>query len=169
MTLNFDVSQFGIFFVAAIVVIFLNGFFVALEYAIISIRASKVEALIQNNVKGARRLEKVIEEKEKVISGIQVGITMSSLALGFLSGDYFEPLMADVLSLINPSLRTFGLVFAFLLSTFFLVVFGELVFKNIALKYNVFIGLHGTYLLNKMMFILKPFVYVIYGYSRTAS
>ena len=163
MTLNFNISEFAIFFIASVVVILLNGFFVALEYAIISIRASKIEELVQKNVKGAKRVEKVIENKEKVISGIQVGITMSSLALGFLSGDYFEPLMADVLSILNPSLRTFGLVLAFLLSTFFLVVFGELVFKNIALKYNVFIGLHGTYFLNKIMFILKPFVYVIYG------
>ena len=114
----------------------LNGFFVMAEYSLVRIRKSRLEELIQQGNERARAVLNMTLSLDTYLSATQMGITISSLALGWLGGPflvellrgligtgYFEPWSVHVASII---LTTFVLVFVH-------VVFGELVPRSIAL------------------------------------
>lgn len=119
----------------------LNAFFVASEFAIVKVRESQLHT-DELGLKRAKRLKVargIVKHLDTYLSATQVGITLASLALGFLG----EPL---VMKLLAPTLKMFGvfsettvrvvsLVSAYALFTFFHVVFGELVPKSVAIRY----------------------------------
>lgn len=119
----------------------LNAFFVASEFAIVKVRESQLHT-DELGQKRARRLvvaRSIVKHLDTYLSATQVGITLASLALGFLG----EPL---VMKLLAPTLKTLGifsdttvrvisLVSAYALFTFFHVVLGELVPKSVAIRY----------------------------------
>jgi len=114
---------------AVLVLVGLNGFFVASEFAIVKVRSSQLEALEASGEKKARRAIEVTENLEAYLSATQLGITLASLALGWVG----EPCMAR---LILPMLQTLGVVseavlhtisvgLAFAVITFLHIVLGE--------------------------------------------
>lgn len=120
----------------------LNAFFVASEFAIVKVRESQLHSDDEGTTKRRRKLgvaRQVVKHLDAYLSANQVGITLASLALGFLG----EPL---VMKLLAPALKMTGLfsdtviklvslVTAYALFTFFHVVLGELVPKSIAIRY----------------------------------
>ncbi len=120
----------------ALAVVSLNAFFVATEFAIVRVRATRIEELVTRGVKRAVATKNVLENLNAYLSACQVGITLTSLGLGWVG----EPAFAR---LIEPPLRSLGLgplaihstalALAFGLITFLHVVFGELVPKTIAI------------------------------------
>jgi CBS domain containing-hemolysin-like protein len=117
----------------------LNGLFVAAEFALVSLRRTRVEELIQHGTAGARAVLAALDNLGRSIASTQLGITLTSIGLGFVG----EPALADLL---EPPFRflpagpgtaaahTAATVLAFLLITFLHVVFGELIPKTIALQ-----------------------------------
>src|ERR1041384_3896690 len=73
--------------------VFANGFFVASEFALVGVRRSRVEMLAQSGHAGARRLLRLLNNLNGYISATQLGITMASLALGWVG----EPVFAHIL------------------------------------------------------------------------
>ena len=71
-----------------------NGFFVATEFALVSIRRSKVAELQARRVRGAGVLSQAVHNLDSYIAGTQIGITLASLALGWLG----EPAIAHLLA-----------------------------------------------------------------------
>ncbi len=69
------------------VFLLLNGLFVAFEFAIIALRRSRIEELVQKGHAGAKRVQTMHQQMDKTIAGAQLGITLASLALGWL-GDH---------------------------------------------------------------------------------
>lgn len=121
------------------VLIFLNGFFVAAEFALVAIRKTKVEEMVNRNIAGAHLVQKTLQNLDQTIAATQLGITLASIALGFVG----EPVLARVLeplfSWVDSSWQAFtvhGLAttFSFFLITFLHVVFGELIPKTLALR-----------------------------------
>jgi magnesium and cobalt exporter, CNNM family len=112
-------------------VVVMNGFFVAAEYALVRSRANKVEALESEGVSGAALLHKQIGDIDEYIATCQVGITMASIGLGALG----EPTLANLLE--NPlgDVASHGLAvvisgfIAYSVLTVLHVTFGELVPK----------------------------------------
>jgi CBS domain containing-hemolysin-like protein len=116
-----------------------NGFFVAAEFALVSVRRTRIEELVQQGTVGARAVKRAIEDPDRFIAATQLGITIASLGLGWLG----EPALAH---LIEPVVTLFpeawtglashsisaGLAFAVI--TFLHVVIGELMPKSIALQ-----------------------------------
>ncbi|MGX2982399.1 hemolysin family protein [Helicobacter sp. 23-1045] len=121
----------ALFFVA------LNGFFVLSEFAIVKVRRSKLEELAKKNKANAKLSLKITKSLDTYLSATQLGITLSSLALGWLG----EPAIAKVLHKAFSGffgentilLHSVSFVIAFTLITFLHIVFGELVPKSIAI------------------------------------
>jgi len=122
--------------VAVAFLILANAFFVAVEFALVSIRATRVEQLVEAHVPGARAARQLQLRMDELLPAVQLGVTLCSLALGWLG----EPLAASILArwlVALPQARIWAHVVAvavgFALITYFHVVVGELVPKSLAL------------------------------------
>ena len=71
----------------------LNGLFVAAEFALVAVRKTRVEELVQRGLKGAAAAESAINRLDRSIAATQLGITLASIALGWVA----EPALADLL------------------------------------------------------------------------
>jgi CBS domain containing-hemolysin-like protein len=123
-----------------------NGFFVAAEFALVAVRRTRVEELVNQGRPGARSLMHAIENMNRSVAACQLGITLASLALGFMS----EPAIASLVSplfahlpwdLQGPLARACSIVLTLGLVTYFHVVFGEQMPKIAALQASESLGL----------------------------
>ena len=128
-------------FVAVALLILANAFFVAAEFALVSIRDTRIEQLLAAGVPGARAVRRLQQDLDDFLPAVQLGVTLCSLALGWLG----EPLAASVLmgwfsllpftephALFYANITAVALGFAAI--TYFQVVVGELVPKSLALR-----------------------------------
>jgi CBS domain containing-hemolysin-like protein len=124
-------------FVAVAMLILANAFFVAAEFALVSIRETRIEQMLAAHVPGARAVRRLQLGLDELLPAVQLGVTLCSLALGWLG----EPLAASIL------MRWFGglphanlyaniaaVTLGFAIITYFHVVVGELVPKSLALR-----------------------------------
>ena len=130
--------------VAVGMLILANAFFVAAEFAMVSTRDTRIEQLLANKVPGARAVRRLQHEIEYFLPAVQLGVTLCSLAIGWIG----EPMAAGlVLGWINliPHPVAYAQVYAhaasltavalgFCLITYFHVTIGELVPKSLALR-----------------------------------
>ncbi len=135
-----------IFYLAGIVFfLFLNAFFVASEFAIVKVRASQIEGeLKENPVKAATSL-KVVNNLDSYLSANQLGITIASLALGFLGEPFVAALVSPLLMQTGMSVwwvKGISFTLAILSFTFLHVVIGELMPKSIAIRYPLGTTMH---------------------------
>jgi putative hemolysin len=131
-------SQFLLFHGVAIVVLILaNAFFVAAEFAVVSVRETRIEQLIAERRPGARIVRRLQENLGDFLPAVQIGVTICSLALGWMG----EPAIAGVFEFwmrglphahLYAHLTAVPLAFAFI--TYFEVLLGELVPKALALR-----------------------------------
>lgn len=132
--INAGYSTFMIF--AAFVFVLLNGFFVLSEFSIVKVRHSKLEQLVKEKKPNAKQALEIISKLDTYLSACQLGVTISSLALGWLGEPAIARLLAYFLApfeLGNALLHTISFVIAFSLITLLHVVIGELVPKSIAI------------------------------------
>lgn len=131
-------QEFLIFLFVSVLFILFNGFFVAAEFALVGVRRSKIEELATRSSR-AKAVLKALEHQDIIISATQLGVTFSSLSLGFLAGSYFEPLLDQYFrdfSFLPPNTASLiGGIVAISITSYFQVVLGELVFKSVALQY----------------------------------
>ncbi len=123
--------------VAVAMLILANAYFVAVEFALISVRDTRVEQLLAARVPGARAVRSLQRNLDDLLPAVQLGVTLCSLALGWLG----EPLAAQMLAGwmgALPHAQIYGHVAAvalgFAIITYFHVVAGELVPKALALR-----------------------------------
>ncbi len=116
--------------------VFANGFFVASEFALVGVRRSRIEMLAKAGDKRAKRLLSLVDNLNAYISATQLGITLASLALGWIG----EPVVAHLLEtplhgLVSETvLHTISFTIAFSIITFLHIVLGELAPKTLALE-----------------------------------
>ena len=126
--------------VAVLFLVAANGFFVGSEFALVSVRRGRLEARAEAGSKAARAALRLLDEPTIFISATQLGITLASLALGWIG----EPTVAALLMPIAERIAKDGtagyiahitaIVIAFTLITFLHIVLGELMPKMIALE-----------------------------------
>jgi CBS domain containing-hemolysin-like protein len=128
--------------VAVAMLILANAYFVAAEFALVSIRETRVEQMLEAGVPGARAVRRLQRNLSDLLPAVQLGVTLCSLALGWLG----EPLAASIISGwlgtgwlgALPHAQVWGhvvaVVLGFALITYFHVVVGELVPKSLALR-----------------------------------
>src|SRR5437868_9881959 len=122
-------------FLALVLLVLANGFFVAAEFSLVSVRRARVETLASSGNARARRVLKLVDNINAYISATQLGITLASLALGAISEPVVARLLAGWLAPL-PELWQHIISFAITIATitFFHIVFGELVPKRLALE-----------------------------------
>jgi CBS domain containing-hemolysin-like protein len=128
--------------------VLLNAFFVAAEFSLVSVRRSRVEALIKEGNSAAKVVDKALGDLDRYIAATQLGITIASLGLGWVGepalGHLIEPPLESILEPIlhllpesaseAVSAAALGGAIAFIIITMLHVVIGELIPKSIALQ-----------------------------------
>ncbi|MCC7417583.1 MAG: HlyC/CorC family transporter [Acidobacteria bacterium] len=116
-----------------------NGFFVAAEFSIVTVRKTRVDQLIAEGQMGARAVRRAVSDPDRYIAATQLGITMASLGLGWVG----EPMLASIIEPLfsmlpvaaaRASAHSVAVAVAFALVTALHIVLGELAPKTIALE-----------------------------------
>ncbi len=145
-----------------------NGFFVAAEFSIVTVRKTRIDQLIAEGHRGARAVRRAISAPESYIAATQLGITMASLGLGWVG----EPAVA---SMLQPSLsflpvtiaeatsHSIAVAVAFALVTALHIVLGELAPKSIALERAEATALLVVKPTELFMKVFSPFIWLLNG------
>jgi len=122
----------------ALLLVALNGFFVAAEFGLVKLRATRVQSLATEHGLRGRLLAKVHGQLDAYLSACQLGITLASLGLGWIGEPAFAQLLEPVFDLLgvrSPELiHGISLVFAFTVISFLHIVVGELAPKSLAIR-----------------------------------
>ena len=155
-----DHSTFMLFL--AFIFIFLNAFFVLSEFSIVKVRKSKLEELIHENVPNAKLALKITNSLDTYLSATQLGITLSSLALGWIGEPavvrLIESPIKEFFSVNDIALHTIAVGISFTFITLFHVVLGELVPKSIAIAKTEKIVLFVAKPLHAFWLLFLPFI-----------
>jgi len=151
------------------VLVLLNGFFVTAEFALVGARRSKLAEMSSRGDRGARRALAAIADLDRYISGTQLGITIASLALGWIGEPALAVIVDRVLATVGidvpagVSHSAAGTITAFVIITFLHIVLGELAPKSLALVMPERVS--GIVALPLMAFsrVMSPFIWVLNG------
>jgi CBS domain containing-hemolysin-like protein len=154
----------------ALTFVCLNGFFVASEFALVAVRQTRIAELVRKGNSAAGLVQKALRELDRYISSTQLGITLSSLALGWLGEPVIvkliEPLFSGLPSFWSAaSTHTVAITIAFSLITFLHVVLGELVPKTIALQRAEMVALIIIGPLVAFTYVCQPFIWLLNGFG----
>ena len=149
-----------------------NAFFVAAEFALVRVRRTRIQELITGGNSTAKVVRDAIDHIEKYISVTQVGITLASLALGWIGepflaegllSPFFKSLFNTILpdTVISASSHGIAIGFAFFLITYIHVVAGELLPKSLALQYPERVALYLVRPLRFFAFLARPLVWLL--------
>ena len=116
-----------------------NGFFVAAEFALVTVRRTRIEQLANEGNSRAKVVKGSFENLDRYIAGTQVGITLASLALGWIGEPALAGLVVPLFETWGPGVsstvaHTIAVAVAFTIITFLHVILGELVPKSVALQ-----------------------------------
>ncbi len=153
---------------AVLVLVLANGFFVAAEFALVSVRRTRIAELVAKGNQAAKWAQKALENPDQVIAATQLGITLASLGLGWVGepalSHLLEPLIqlfpGEIQSEVSHSISA-GLAFAII--TFLHVVVGELAPKSIALQNPEDTSLWVARPTLWTEWIFKPFIWALNG------
>ncbi|WP_018751637.1 hemolysin family protein [Paenibacillus sanguinis] len=155
-----------LYLVLVVILIALTAFFVAVEFAIVRVRGSRVDQLIAEGHKGAPAVKLVTSNLDGYLSACQLGITITALGLGWLGEPTVEKILHPVFqSLELPEAVSSGLSFiiAFVVITYLHVVVGELAPKTMAIRKSEEIALLTARPLILFTKIMRPFIWTLNG------
>ena len=142
--------------------ILLNGFFVAAEYSLVTVRRTRLKELVDEGNRPARAVMTITSDPPHFIAAMQLGVTLTSLAIGAIG----EAVLSDLFGIY---LGTFvAVVLAFFVITFMHVVVGELVPKGLALSYSERIALGVSVPVRAFFFVAAPLIWVLQRSSEGA-
>ena len=140
----------------------LNGFFVAAEYGLVTARRTRITELRDQGNRRARLVLRITANPPRFIAAMQLGVTITSLAIGALG----EPVFAHIFDPIPATIVSFAL--AFLVITYLHVIVGELVPKGIALGHPETTALTVSTPVRWFFAIFKPLIWVLQVSSDSA-
>lgn len=149
-----------------ILLVLLNGFFVASEFALVSVRKTRIQELTNKKHLRAKILLKALDNLDHYISATQFGITLASLALGWIGEPAIAHFLEPHLSFFPPTLgfltsHTLAIIIAFSIITFLHIIIGELAPKSIAIQKaekTAFIVITPLIIFTK---IFNPFIWLL--------
>ncbi len=152
---------------AIMALVMLNGFFVASEFAIVKVRGSQIDALIDQGVRNAKRARIVVAHLDEYLSATQLGITLASLGLGWVGEPFLaamvEPAFAK-LGVTSPVVvHGFAFAIAFSIITYLHIVLGELAPKSLAIRRALDITMLVSGPLRLFYLIFKPAIWFLNG------
>lgn len=142
--------------------VFLNGFFVAAEFAIVKVRPSKIESRAASGGLAAKTAKSILDKLDEYLSACQVGITLASLALGWLGEPYLaaqiEPLFKKMGIESEAVIHGFGFGIAFGIITYLHIVLGEMAPKSLSIRLAEKTALWTAIPLSIFYKSLRPFI-----------
>ena len=150
------------------VLIFLNAFFVAAEYALVSVRDTRIQQLIEAGRTGARAVLRLHQNFDQVLLAVQLGVTLTSLGLGWAGEPFVAHLLEGVVGtvpFVGFYSTTISFTLAFILITYLHVILGEVVPKSVALQRGERVALAVAAPMEVFMTLMRPFLAVM---SRSA-
>ncbi len=143
-----------------------NAFFAAAEFALVSIRDTRIQQLIEARRIGARIVQKLHRNLDEVVNGVQLGITVVSLTLGWVG----EPLLAQIMQgwvgdvpHVMIYAHAAAIAIAFGLITCLHVILGELVPKSLALQRSEQVALAVAAPMDVFLTLTRPIIYLMSG------
>jgi CBS domain containing-hemolysin-like protein/mannitol/fructose-specific phosphotransferase system IIA component (Ntr-type) len=130
----------AIYILIAFALVVLNAFFVFAEYSLVRVRSTRLDELIKKKNKRAQKAKEVADKIERYLSTIQLGVTMTSLGLGWVGEPAFANLVKQIFPYLAPNLSTavsYSISFAagFAIITSLHIILGEQVPKLIAIRF----------------------------------
>jgi putative hemolysin len=150
--------------VALFVLVALNGYFVASEFALVSVRKTRIDQMVNEGKAGAKAVQSIIKKLDLYIAATQLGITMASLAIGFVAEPAIEHLLAPLLhgyEFSESTIKTISFTVAFVISTVLHIIFGELAPKTLALQRSEQTSIAVATPLIIFTFLFKPIIMVL--------
>ena len=150
--------------------LFANAFFVASEFALVSVRQTRIQQLANEGSKTAELAVGAIDSLDKYIAATQLGITIASIGLGWVGEATLARLIHPLFDLLPNVSSTFAshsvaTIIAFILITFMHVVMGELMPKSIALQFPEKATLIVIRPLVAAAKIFAPFIFLLNGFG----
>ncbi|SAL70074.1 CBS domain-containing protein [Caballeronia peredens] len=151
--------------IGALLLVALNGFFVAAEFGLVKLRPTRVKAMARTNGLPGRLLAKVHGQLDAYLSACQLGITLASLGLGWIGEPAFATLLHPLFDLIGVEseklIDSISLFFAFTVISFLHIVVGELAPKSWAIRRAEQVGLWLATPLYGFYWVMYPFIWVL--------
>lgn len=146
--------------------ILINGFFVAAEFALVKVRASQLDVKAQRGSSRAKLAKTMLEKLDAYLSATQLGITLASLALGAVGEETISHIVQNTFAnfgypLSEAAKHSISLPIALALLTFFHVTLGEQIPKMIGIKYCLQATLFISWPMRIFYFICSPFIWFL--------
>lgn len=155
-----------------IFLVFLNGFFVAAEFAIVKIRSSQIEVEENLNKRIAKTSKNIINNLDAYLAATQLGITLASLGLGAIGEKALTPLIIGFFKLLNLTdpywlnvAEKISFPLAFIIITILHIVFGELAPKSLAIRHPRKTTFAVSFPLRIFYLLFRPFIFVLNGFA----
>lgn len=153
-----------------VLLLFSNGFFVASEFAMVKVRKTRMEQLVKEGNFNAKIALEAIKDLDKFIAAVQLGVTISSIGLGWVGESTLARIIEPVFGFLpglatTVATHTVSVALAFGLITFLHVVLGELIPKSIALEYTEKTALWVARPMQGITFIFSPFIWALNGFG----
>ncbi len=150
---------------AALLLVLLNGFFVAAEFGLVKLRQTRIRSISKTAGFRGRLLLEVHQHLDTYLSACQLGITLASLGLGWIGEPAFAQLLLpvfDLFSIASPELiHGISFVFAFFLISFLHIVVGELAPKSLAIRMPERVSLWTAPALYGFYWLMYPIIWIL--------
>jgi len=156
-----------------LILILINGFFVAAEFALVKVRASQLDVKAQSGSGRAKLAKAMLGKLDAYLSACQLGITLASLALGAIGEETISHIVQKLFSDFGQPLseahkHSISLPIALTLLTFFHVTIGEQIPKMIGIKYCMQATLFVAWPMRIFYFLCAPFIWFLNKTSNVA-
>ena len=161
-----DISINGYYILLTICLVFLNGFFVAAEFALVRVRGSQIELKAKTGSRVAKLTRSIMANLAGYLAATQLGITIASLGLGIIGEGVFTNVVLNFLALFGLQVTsgvviTVSKVLAFVFITMLSIVFGELAPKTLAIQRSVRTALAVSAPLRIFFVVFRPLIWVL--------
>jgi len=155
-----------------LLLVFLNGFFVAAEFALVKVRASQLDIKIQKGSTRAKLAKSLLERLDAYLSATQLGITVASLGLGWVGEEVFAHIVTAVFLKMGATIGSFAvhsvsIPLAFAAITFLHITLGEQIPKMIGIKYSMQTVLLISWPMKVFYVVCSPFIWLLHKSSNT--
>ncbi len=149
-----------------LVLLLANAYFVAVEFAAVSARRGRIDQLVEDRAAGAQRAQRLLQDTDRVLAASQLGITMASLALGWVG----EPFVAELIepplhllpaNLVDPVAHSISAVVAFTVITSLHIILGEQAPKVYAIRNAERMAIFLAPLIIWFDRIFRPFIHLL--------
>ncbi|MFB6457007.1 hemolysin family protein [Chitinophaga sp. Hz27] len=155
-----------------IILVLLNGFFVAAEFAIVKVRSSQINSAAGASTQATKAAKHVLSNLDGYLAATQLGITLASLGLGWVGESVVTTLVLNFMAAIGLSItesaaHAIAIPIAFFIITVLHIVFGELAPKSMAIRKPLPTTLAVAMPLRFIFVIFRPFIWMLNGLANS--